>query len=166
MLDDLFLEKKTSFKVIEIDNSKDAAVDGKWKDPGASLYNQLLHASWVPEGNSPNMDECIFPHHYLEEAYLIAPINKIKCGPYGMTPFSRSGCKYPHHVIRNGKLVIHIQGLKAAYARAKQMGIFTGEVKKHLERHYKELGLYEDSNMQLDESVDQNFSFIESYIKE
>ena len=166
MLDDLFLEKKTGFKVIEIDNSKDAAVDGKWKDPGASLYNQLLNASWVPEGNSPNMDECIFPYHYLEEAYLIAPINKIKYGPYGMTPFSRSGCKYPHHVIRDGKLVIHIQGLKAAYARAKQMEIFSGEVKEHLERHYKELGLYEGSTMQLDESMEMNFQDIESYIME
>lgn len=166
MLDDLFLEKKTGFKVVEIDNSKDAAVDGKWKDPGASLYNQLLNASWVPEGNSPNMDECIFPYHYLEEAYLIAPINKIKYGPYGMTPFSRSGCKYPHHVIRDGKLVVHIQGLKAAYARAKQMGIFSGEVKEHLERHYKELGLYEGSKMQLDESMNQNFQDIENYIAE
>lgn len=166
MLDDLFLEKKTGFKVIEIDNSKDAAVDGKWKDPGASLYNQLLNASWVPEGNSPNMDECIFPSHYLEEAYLIAPINKIKYGPYGMTSFSRSGCKYPHHIIRDGKLVVHIQGLKAAYARAKQMGIFSGEVKEHLERHYKELGLYEGSKMQLDESMNQNFQDIENYIAE
>ena len=165
MLNDIFLEK-ASFKIIEIDSSKESSVDGKWKDPGAALYDQLLHASWVPEGNSPNMDECIFPHHYLEEAYLIAPIDKIKYGPYGTTPFSRSGCKYPHHVIRNGKLVVHIQGLKAAYARAKQMGIFSGKVKEHLERHYKELGLYEGSKMQLDESIEQNFSDIENYIAE
>ena len=144
----LFIEKTIQkYCLLEIDNSKESAVQGKWKNPGASFYNQLLNAGWVPEGNSPDMDKCIFPHQYLEEAYLIAPINKIKYGPYGMTPFSRSGCKYPHHTIKGNKLVVHIDGLKAAYSRAKQIGEFKGKVKEHLEKHYKELGLYEDSTM-------------------
>ena len=163
----LFIEKTIrKFLLLEIDNSKEAAVQGKWKNPGASFYNQLLNAGWVPEGDSPNMDECISTHQYLEEAYLIAPINKIRYGPYGQTPFSRSGCKYPHHTIKGDKLVVHIDGLKAAYSRAKQMGECKGKVKDHLEKHYKELGLYEGSKMQLGESVDQNFSFIEQHIRE
>ena len=168
MLDDLFVEKSASFQLIEIDNTKEASVDGKWKDPGAALYVQLLNAMYMAPDNESDVNDPRnkYTPDYLNEAYLIAPINKIKYGPYGMTPFSRSGCKYPHHVIQNGKLVIHIQGLKAAYARAKQMGIFSGEVKEHLERHYKELGLYEGSKMQLDESLDQNFTDIENYIAE
>ena len=168
MLDDLFVEKSASSQLIEIDNTKEASVDGKWKDPGAALYVQLLNAMYMAPDNESDVNDPRnkYTPDYLKETYLIAPINKIKYGPYGMTPFSRSGCKYPHHVIRNGKLVVHIQGLKAAYARAKQMGIFSGEVKEHLERHYKELGLYEGSKMQLDESMNQNFQDIENYIGE
>ncbi|HAU85792.1 MAG TPA: hypothetical protein DCW90_09900, partial [Lachnospiraceae bacterium] len=48
---------------------------------------------------------------------------------------------YPHHVVRNGNLVIHIGGLKAAFARASQQGIVSGKIKAHLLRHYHELGL-------------------------
>ena len=168
MLDDLFVEKSASFQLIEIDNTKEASVNGKWKDPGAALYVQLLNAMYMAHDNESDVNDPRnkYTPDYLNEAYLIAPINKIKYGPYGMTPFSRSGCKYPHHVIRKGKLVVHIQGLKAAYVRAKQMGIFSGEVKEHLERHYKELGLYEGSKMQLDESMNQNFQDIEQYIRE
>lgn len=143
-----FIEKSIQkFQLLEIDNSKESAVRGKWKNPGASFYNRLLNAGWVPEGNNPDMNECILAHQYLKEAYLIAPIKKIKYGPYGTTPFSRSGCKYPHHTIKGNKLVVHIDGLQAAYSRARQMGEFKGEVKAHLEKHYKELGLYEDSMM-------------------
>ena len=168
MLDDIFVEKSASFQLIEIDNTKEASVNGKWKDPGAALYIQLLNAMYMAPDNESDLNDPRnkYTPDYLKETYLIAPINKIKYGPYGMTPFSRSGCKYPHHVIRKGKLVVHIQGLKAAYARAKQMGIFSGEVKEHLERHYKELGLYEGSKMQLDESMNQNFQDIENYIGE
>jgi len=168
MLDDLFVEKSASFQLIEIDNTKEASVNGKWKDPGAALYIQLLNAMYMAPDNESDLNDPRnkYTPDYLKETYLIAPINKIKYGPYGMTPFSRSGCKYPHHVIRKGKLVVHVQGLKAAYARAKQMGIFSGEVKEHLERHYKELGLYEGSKMQLDESMNQNFQDIENYIGE
>ena len=168
MLDDLFVEKSASFQLIEIDNTKEASVNGKWKDPGAALYIQLLNAMYMAPDNESDVNDPRnkYTPDYLKETYLIAPINKIKYGPYGMTPFSRSGCKYPHHVIRKGKLVVHIQGLKAAYARAKQMGIFSGEVKEHLERHYKELGIYEGSKMQLDESMNQNFQDIENYIGE
>ena len=145
MLEELF-EEKSKQESIDIDNSKEASVDGKWENPGASLYDRLM--------NSDNAESL------LKEAYLIAPNKK------EVTSYSRSGCKYPHHVIRDGKLVVHLSGLKAAYSRAKQMGVFSGSLKKHIERHYKELGLYEGSTMEVDESIDQNFSFIEDYIEE
>ena len=49
--------------------------------------------------------------------------------------------KYPHHVIKNGELVIHKDGLEAAFQRASQQGIVNGGIKAHLLRHYRELGL-------------------------
>jgi ribosomal protein S18 acetylase RimI-like enzyme len=167
----------SKFMILKINNSKDASVkSGKWKDPGAKLYDQLMNACYyeggVPE-DANELDELVKRDGYktwdtfLKEAYLKAPINKIKNnGPYGITPYSQSGCKYPHHIIRNGELVVHESGLKAAYSRAKQMGIFTGEVKEHLEKHYKELGLYEGSTMAMDEKMDMNFDSIESFIYE
>jgi hypothetical protein len=107
---------------LKINNSKDASVKtGKWKDPGASLYDQLLNAGYFPSDNVDDPNN-LGTHHYLKETYLVAPVDKIKCGPYGQTPYSRSGCKYPHHIIRKGELIVHQAGLKAAYSRAKQMG--------------------------------------------
>lgn len=171
-----------SYKVLQIDNSKDAAIQtGTWKNPGAKLYDDLMDAMYSKDGKVPseiddynhkiNSGEIAFHQKLLQEAYLVAPVSEIKNSPYGRTPFSQSGCKYPHHVIRDGKLVVSIPGVKAAYARAKQQGIFTGKVKEHLERHYKELGLYEDSTMkesvdpedvmnQINEGFDQILSFL------
>lgn len=156
----------SKFMVLKINNSKDASIkSGKWKDPGAKLYDQLLNAAYFASDDVDDpRNENVW--YYLRETYLIAPVKDIKYGPYGQTPYSRSGCKYPHHVIRNGELIVHEAGLKAAYSRAKQMGIFSGEVKEHLERHYKELGLYENSTMRMDETLEQNFDFIENYIYE
>ena len=151
---------------LKINNSKEASIkSGKWKDPGAKLFDQLLNAAYFA---SDDVDDPRNENtwHYLREAYLVAPVKNIKYGPHGQTPYSRSGCKYPHHTIRNGELVVHEAGLKAAYSRAKQMGIFSGEIKEHLERHYKELGLYEGSTMQMDESMESNFGVIENYILE
>lgn len=156
----------SKFIVLKINNSKNVSIkSGKWKDPGAKLYDQLLNAAYFPNDNVDDPNNQYTPH-YLKEAYLIAPVSKIKYGPYGQTPYSSSGCKYPHHTIHNGELIVHETGLKAAYGRAKQMGIFTGEVKEHLERHYKELGLYESSTMQMNESMEENFDSIMSFILE
>jgi len=118
---------------ITIDNRKESTTTGQWSNPGAKLYDDILKASnWKT---------------VLEETYLIAPTSKITNNPRERTTYSSSDVGYPHHVIRNGKLVVHVAGLRASYSRAKQQGIFRGEVKAHLERHYKELGLYEESNM-------------------
>ena len=131
---------------LTISNSaKDASKDSKWSNPGASLYDKIMESSnWKA---------------LLNEAYLISDIDKIKKNE---TSYSASGCKYPHHKIVGDKLVVSEAGIKAAYSRAKQMGIFTGKVKSHIIKHYRELGLLKDSN--IDESyktIMQNFNDID-----
>jgi hypothetical protein len=103
---------------IKINNSKEAAVDGKWENPRRKLFNPIINAS-----NKKAL---------LKEAYLIYDDSD---------NVVVSDCKYPHHVIRNGELVLHIRGLQAAFSRASQQGIVSGNIKAHLLRHYKELGL-------------------------
>ena len=157
--------------LIKINNSKEAARHGKWENPGASFYNKLLDSFHYEDIDSNSIDAVNnpknrYPKDFLEEAYLIAPINKIKNSPHEVTPFSRSGCKYPHHIIFNNELAIHVEGLQAAYKRAVQQGIFKGKVKEHLERHYKELGLYDDSTMKTESTIEENFLLIETYIEE
>lgn len=163
------------FMKLKINNTKQSASTEKWKTPGADFYDQLLNAFYC-DGDIPtdskelekkyNEGKYLQWNDFLKEAYLVAPINKIKNSPYGITPYSRSGCKYPHHIIKDGELVLSISGVRAAYARATQMGILKGDVKEHLERHYKELGIYEGSTMQLTEKIEHNFLDIESHIFE
>ena len=135
---------------LKINNNKDSAIKiATWKNPGAQFYDKLLN-SFYCEGDIPTNSRDLDRHikngkylqwnDYLKEAYLVAPIKDIKNSPYGVTPYSRSGCKYPHHEIKNGELVLSIPGIKAAYARAKQMNIYKGEIKEHLDKHIKELG--------------------------
>ena len=158
-------------KLLIIDNSKEAAVmEGTWKNPGASLYNTLLDSFYYKNGKIPNdakeLDQAIKNGEYLQwsdylkEAYLIAPVNQIKNSPYGVTPYSRSGCKYPHHVIRNNKLVLSKKGILAAYSRAKQMGIYKGNVKEHIDSHLKELGFDIDDKKLMESVLEENFDDI------
>lgn len=104
---------------IAIDNSKESAVNGAWSNPRRKLFNPISKAS-----NSKAL---------LKEAYLI--------GDFSTDEPEITKFKYPHHVIRDGKLVIHQRGLEAAFQRASQQGIVSGAVKSHLLRHYRELGL-------------------------
>lgn len=122
---------------VTIDNTEESSVTGQWSNPGAPLYDRLLA--------EPNYKALI------KEAYLIAPVAKIQKDVKDPTSFSASGVGYPHHVIRDGKLVVHRRGLIASYSRAQQQGIFDGEVEAHLIKHYKELGLYKESTMEEDE---------------
>lgn len=95
----------------------------------------------------------------LNEAYLITGSDIKK----GETTYSASGCKYPHHKIVGGKLVVSEKGVKAAFSRAKQTGVFKGDVKSHLEKHYRELGLLKGSAMEENSSlvkIEQNFNDI------
>ena len=104
---------------ISIDNSKESATSGEWSNPGQKLFKPITEAS-----NAKSL---------LKEAYLIGDFSD---NDYEITKF-----KYPHHVIRDGKLVVHKDGLQAAFSRAAQQGIVKGDVKSHLLKHYHELGL-------------------------
>ena len=161
---------------IKINNNEKAAIkDKKWKNPGAKLYNQLLDSMYC-EGNIPtdskDIDDAVKNGRYIQwdsyikETYLIAPVNNINNSPHGRTPYSRSGCKYPHHVIRDNELVLSLGGVKAAYARAKQQGIYKGEVKDHLDRHMKELGLLDKKGIHYESLIEDNFIDIESFLME
>lgn len=107
-------------KEIKIDNSKESAIDSSsWENPGKELYGPIME--------SKNRTEL------LNEAYLV-----VEDG-YEDSPSEH--LKYPHHEVVDGKLVLNIKGVKAAFSRASQMGIDNGSIKEHLERHYRELGL-------------------------
>lgn len=104
---------------IKIDNTKEAAAHGAWSNPRRKLF--------VPISKASNAAALV------REAYLINDGSD--------TEPKISKLKYPHHVVRDGKLVIHVDGLQAAFQRAKQQDIFRGAIKAHIARHYKELGL-------------------------
>lgn len=168
---------------MKIDNSKEAAVtNGKWSNPGAKFYDKLINAVYcnnddIKDGkelkDAVDKDEFGDGRRLLKEAYLIAPIKEIKCGPHGTTPYSRSGCKYPHHVIKNDTLVLSVPGVKAALARLKQQGEYKGDPKKHIDRHIRELELkqyihegelYIDDAAVYMEKIDNNFNDIHTLI--
>lgn len=121
---------------IEIDNKKESAVNSSgWENPGKALYEPILKA--------PNKKSLVDEAYLIvEDGYEEAPSEKLK---------------YPHHIIRNGKLILDVAGVKAAFVRAAQQGIDKGVVKAHLERHYKELGLsmenFEVKNAELESSI-------------
>ena len=181
----MFYEKRPSFMILKINNSKKASVDGKWGNPGAGLYDQLLQASYmgskIPE-TGKDLDEAMKADgsylgwtDYLKETYLVAPVSQIKNTPHGVTPFSKSGCKYPHHVIRGKELVLHRSGVRAAFRRACQQGVYKGQIREHIKKHYKELGLVvygdddyweEKSNWIVEDILESNFEYLEDYISE
>lgn len=113
-----YIKENFADKII-IDNSKESATSGEWSNPGQKLFKPITEAS-----NAKSL---------LKEAYLIGDFSD---NDYEITKF-----KYPHHVIRDGKLVVHKDGLQAAFSRAAQQGIVKGDVKSHLLKHYHELGL-------------------------
>ena len=86
------------------------------KDLEEGIYDKLLNSHdsrWSHNGRNvfPEDEESKdwnYWEDFLKEAYLIAPVNDIKNSPHGRTPFSKSGCKYPHHEIRNGELVLSV----------------------------------------------------------
>lgn len=179
--------------IIKIDNSKKAAIaKGKWKNPGAKLYDTLMDAMWC-EGDIPadpkemeqKMKDGRYYHYdkFLKEAYLVGPDKDHQNSPYGRTPFARSGCKYPHHVVKGDKLVVSIPGLRSAYITARNQGCFHPDPSKrpeysralvaHLNRHLKELKMkaewHHGEFYLIDESaaqIERNFHDIYSYIME
>ena len=115
-----YLEGKFEDNSIEISNNEETAVTGKWTNPRQKLLAPILKASNKTE--------------LLNEAYLFWEDK-------GETGITVSDVSYPHHIIKNDKLVLHIKGVQAAFARLSQQGKDTGEAKAHLIRHYKTLGL-------------------------
>lgn len=115
-----YLEGNFEKNSIEISNNKETAIDGKWSNPRQKLLAPIIKASNKTE--------------LLNEAYLFW---KDK-GDEGITV---SDVSYPHHIIKNGKLVLHIRGVQAAFSRLSQQDKDNGEAKAHLIRHYKTLGL-------------------------
>ena len=137
-------------KIYKIDNSEKSSVkEGLWKKPGAKFYNALLKSY-------ENWEELI------DEAYAVH--GKINNTPYGVTPFANSGCKYPHHVLKKGKLVVSIPGLKAAYSRARQQGTYRGSLKRHLDKHFKELGMMDAYGVHYESKIESNFIDIENVV--
>ena len=105
---------------IRINNDKESAVkSSSWDNPGKTLYEPILKAT-----NKKAL---------VKEAYLI-----VQDG-YEEAPSEH--LKYPHHQIKGGELVLNERGVIAAFQRASQEGIVSGDVKAHLLRHYRELGL-------------------------
>jgi len=119
---------------ITINNSKDSAIDGKWSDPGSKLYKPLLE-----EKNSSTL---------LHEAYLIVDSN------YKNSP--STSLHYPHHKIIDNELVLHISGVQAALSRLMANDPNNVDAKKHLLRHYKQLGLEIPDSLQSLEKNDLN----------
>ena len=104
---------------IHIDNSEDSAISGKWTNPRRKLFNPIINAN-----NSAEL---------LKEAYLVADFSEDE---YQMAKFD---C--PHHIIMDGNMFIHKDGLQMALKKAMKQGMMSGEVKEHLVKHYKELGM-------------------------
>ena len=158
---------------LKINNSKSAMRKGKWKDPGAKLYMELLgslyhHSDQVDD--TKNLDY----QQYLKEAYLIAPTKDINNSPHRTTPFVRSGCKYPHHVIKDDQLVLHLDGLKWAYTQAWKNKELDKGTRAHLNRHLKECNLklehhhgqiYLSESGWWDEKIEEDFEDIEEYLE-
>lgn len=115
-----YLEGNFEDNSIEISNNKETAANGKWTNPRQKLLAPILKAS--------NKNEL------LNEAYLFYKDE----GEEGIT---LSGVSYPHHIIKDGKLVLHIKGVQSAFARLSQQGEDEGKAKAHLIRHYRTLGL-------------------------
>jgi uncharacterized protein YoxC len=106
---------------IDIDNSKDAAdMSGDW----GSVDKSKLRKSIVGASNASSL---------VREAYLIVD-NSWEDSP-------SESLHYPHHVIKDGKLVVHKKGLEAAYARLMQNDPKNKKAIRHVKKHYKELGL-------------------------
>lgn len=131
---------------IEIDNSKEVAIDGKWTNPRQKLLTPILQAS-----NEKTL---------LNEAYLFVDDK-------GEEGISLSDVSYPHHIIRDNKLVLHIKGVQAAFSRLAQQQKVEGQAKAHLLRHYKELGLNTENFSEFGLTEEQfTMYFAESYGKE
>lgn len=128
---------------IEIDNSKDSAnTSGAWSSVNkTNLRNSLMKAS-----NYKSL---------TKEAYLIRD--------EGWEDAPSSGLHYPHHVIQDGKLVVHQKGCQAALSRLEQNDPNNTTAKSHLKRHYRELGMDLSNFEKGGNNVDEKLKLFEQY---
>ena len=121
-------------KTIIISNSPNDAVqrgEVEWTGPGADLQQTILTAE--------NAEEI------LRESYLFVPENVMSHKRW--PSLAKCGCKYPHHVLKDGILVLSEAGVKNAFRRGRWHINSVGAVKEHIIRHYKDLGIYENSEL-------------------
>ena len=116
-----YIRENFGDNTIEISNEKENAVNGRWNNPRQKLLSPIL--------KSKNKIAL------LNEAYLFYEKDEVQ------KEINLSEVSYPHHVIKDGKLVLHIRGVQSAFSRLVQQGKMEGEAKAHLIRHYKTLGL-------------------------
>ena len=118
-----FLEDINS---MPIDNSINSSIDGNWNNPRRKLFSPIIKFS-----NSKTL---------LNEAYFCS--NNID------ENFEISNFEYPHHVISNGKLVLHKRGLYSAFKKMSQNHVINDDNILHIYKHYKELGLSSSNFME------------------
>jgi hypothetical protein len=108
-------------KKIQIDNSIDSAsLTKSWGDVDKTkLRNDIMEAT-----NSGEL---------VREAYLIVEDN--------WEDAPSEALKYPHHEIRDGKLVVSKDGVQTALSFLMRTDPENTEAKDHLKRHYRELEL-------------------------
>lgn len=112
-----------NLKKIVIDNTKDSAIESKPWDPNPNqMINEAVNSST--------------PVTLLKEMFLVHP--------EGAEIKTQREYSYPHHTIVDNKCVLDIAGVKAAYARVIQQGIYEGAIKEHIDQHRNELGLIQE----------------------
>jgi len=109
---DIYNQKKNVMGIVN-----KFSINEKWCNPRRSLLNPILRMA--------NKDAL------LKEAYLVSDIQH---------PTTLS-CKYPHHAIVDGALALQCQGLYMAFSQVVKDNMFTGAIKEHIVRHYRDLGL-------------------------
>ena len=122
---------------IDIDDTKDSAKNSdSWKNPGATFLNKCLKAS--------NHEALV------KEAYAVVPDDV-------SGDVSINDVGYPHHDIVDGKMVVDVAGVEAAYKRAMQQKL-TGAPMDHINKHRKELGLDTKDDNKDNTKINSKFS--------
>lgn len=145
-------------KRVTIDNSNKAAVESKKWEPNKKKLLETAMSSSTPmtlvkeiflqvdknRGNDQTLTVGMvhYPHHDIIEK-----------------------TQEPHHI--KYTCVLNKQGVQAAYARAKQMGVYEGAIKEHIDEHRKELKLdiKDDKLQEAADNINQAFDMLTEALK-
>lgn len=108
------------FQRYDIDNRKESAVTSSHWDPDKKDLVDKIQKSTTPR-------------KLMQEVFLLYPDD--------VDTQNANEFKYPHHVLKDGKCFLSVEGVKSAYARLKQQNNYQGEAKEHIDRHRRELGM-------------------------